>query len=438
MVFSHALFFTDSGIGQYRLITFFEEAPLKRPELTSKLNLLPSPILIDKLLQVEDGYLVAIKNVSRSEPWFANAGHTSQPFPSAMLIEAMAQAGTLLLSQNSAWEGYQVYFTQADNVRFLGHAFPGDQLRLEIELRNTSGEHANLIGRGLVDGRTICEAQLGFSMTAKPSRPQIHPTASVHPSAQLGKDVVVGPYSIIGENVIIGDRTIIEAHVFIEKWTQIGEDCHIYFGCVIGSQAQDVKYQGEKSWVVIGDRNEIREYVTINRSTGNNTVTQIGSDNILLTSVHIGHNCVLGNRIIMANLVSVGGHTQIGDRVVIGGMAGIHQHLRIGRGAMVGGLSRLNQDVPSFTLCEGNPAYARGLNVVGIKRSGAGMATLKELKTIYKLVFRSEMNLSQALEAIQETKPVSAEAHEMMAFLSAPSTRGIVKKHIDSEEFGDQ
>jgi UDP-N-acetylglucosamine acyltransferase len=180
---------------------------------------------------------------------------------------------------------------------------------------------------------------------------------------------------------------------------------------------------------VIGDRNEIREYVTINRATGKDQTTKIGNDNILLTNVHLAHNCQLGNNITIVNMANVAGHTTIGDRAIIGGMTGIHQFCRIGEGAMVGAYTRLPQDVPPFMLCEGNPAIIRGLNVVGLRRNGATRTDMSELKAVYKALYRSEMNTSQAMEHIAAMNPESDMAKHLINFIQADSHRGITKNN---------
>ncbi|NQY74749.1 MAG: acyl-ACP--UDP-N-acetylglucosamine O-acyltransferase [Candidatus Margulisbacteria bacterium] len=270
-----------------------------------------------------------------------------------------------------------------------------------------------------------------FTLTEVPSKPNIHPTASVHPSAILGKDVSIGPYSIVGKNVIIGDRTKLEAHVLIEKWTQIGDDCHIHFGAVIGSPPQDTKYEGEKSWVVMGDRNVIREYVTINRSTGKNNITKIGSDCLFLTNVHIAHNCELGDHVIIANATALGGHTIIEDYATIGGITGIHQFVRIGKGSMVGGFTGVYQDIPPFMLCEGNPAYVRGINAIGLKRLGMSVKQVSLMKKAFKLLYRTDLNTTQAVKEIKDFEHELPELEQLVSFLKADTIRGITKKIPD-------
>lgn len=392
-------------------------------------------LLIDRVIDYEENKrLIALKNVSANDPYLHGHFPDNPTMPSTLIIEALAQAGVVLLLKNSDHAGRHPQVSTIDKTNFKKPVTPGDQLRLEIELLNVEDSLIHMNGKALVDGRLICETDITFSLTQRPSKPQIHKTAYVDPTAVLGKNVVIGPNAIIGEHVYIGDNTILEANTFVEKWTRIGDDCHIHFGCVIGSDPQDLSYKGEKSWVVIGDRNEIREYVTINRATGKDTVTQIGNDNLFLTHVHIAHNCVLGSNIVIANGTNVAGHSIVEDRVVIGGMTGIHQFCRIGRGAMVGAYTRLPQDVPPFMMCEGNPATIKGLNIIGMRRSGADRSALQEVKEVHKLYFRSNMNSQQAIDAISTLPLASDQARHLVSFLSVDSKRGITKKSSKDEE----
>ena len=386
-------------------------------------------LLVDKIISIQQRkFIVGIKNVSINEPYFQ--GHFPGLFvmPGSMILEALCQTGSVLILRDPEFVGRYTYFNALNDVEFLKPVEPGDQLRCEMEVLEINESKVRMKGYALVDGEVVCKGVFDFTLALQPSKPQIDSTASVHHTATLGHNVSIGANTIVGEHVHIGDNTIVESNCFIEKWTKIGEDCHIHFGCVIGSAAQDAKYKGEKSWVVIGDRNEIREYVTINRATGKNEVTEIGSDNTFLTNVHIAHNCKLGNNIIIANMTNVAGHTEIEDRVVVGGMTGIHQFTKIGKGAMVGAYTRLPQDVPPFMLCEGNPAIIRGINAVGLKRSGANRASLAEVKEIYKILFKSDLNTSTAIEKIKDLTFESDEAKYIISFLAQDSARGFTKK----------
>lgn len=225
----------------------------------------------------------------------------------------------------------------------------------------------------------------------------IHPTAVVHPKADIHPTVQIGPYSVIGEHVSIGQDSIIDAHVVINGYTRIGQGNRIYPGAAIGLEPQDLKYQGAASLVEIGDRNTIREYVTINRATEAGEKTILGNNNLLMAYVHVAHNCVLADNIIIANNVAIAGHVEIESRAVIGGMLGIHQFVHIGRMAMLGGMSRIDRDVPPFMLVEGNPSKVRSLNLVGLKRSGLSTDEMKLLKQAFRIIYRSDLRTADAV-----------------------------------------
>lgn len=226
----------------------------------------------------------------------------------------------------------------------------------------------------------------------------IHPTAVIHPGAELHPTVQIGPYAVIGDNVKVGPGTTIGAHVVLEGPTEIGARNQIFPGAVIGSEPQDLKYDGTTTGVKIGDDNRIREYVTINRATGAGEATVVGSNNLLMAYVHVAHNCVLGDSVVIANAVALAGHVHIESRATIGGVLGIHQFVHIGRLAMVGGMSRIDRDVPPYMLVEGNPSRVRSLNLVGLKRAGMTAAELGQLKKAFRTLYRSGYTLTQSLE----------------------------------------
>ncbi len=248
---------------------------------------------------------------------------------------------------------------------------------------------------------------------------RIHPTAEVHPSAELGRGVEIGPYSVIGPDVVIGDNTRIESHVVIQRWTRLGSNCVIKAAAVLGGEPQDHKFKGEQSFLNIGDNNIIREFVTIHRATGEGEATTLGDDNLLMAYCHIGHNCTLGSHIMMANTVGISGHVQIEDRVVFGGMVGLHQFTRIGRLAMIGGMSKVVQDVPPFMMADGRPAQVYDLNVVGCRRAGISPRVRAGLRQAYKLLYRSNFNVSQAIEAIESEVEPSPERDYLLEFVKS-------------------
>lgn len=256
----------------------------------------------------------------------------------------------------------------------------------------------------------------------------IHPTAVIHPSAELHPTVRVDPYAIIGERVKIEAHTTIGAHAVIESFTEIGRDNQIFPGAVIGLEPQDLKYEGAKSQVKIGNGNKIREYVTINRATGEGEVTFIGNNNLLMAYTHVAHNCIIENDVIIANNVALAGHVKIESKAVISGMLGIHQFVQIGGLAMVGGMSRIERDVPPYMLVEGNPARVRALNLVGLKRRGFTSEEVSTLKKAFRILYRSGNSLESALDQLASLS-YSKQVQHLCNFLSAsiaPGRRGLI------------
>lgn len=246
---------------------------------------------------------------------------------------------------------------------------------------------------------------------------RIHPTAIISPLAEVDEGVAIGAYSVIAESVRIGKDCNIHAHVVIEPQTYIDESCEIWPGAVLGGIPQDRKFKGENSRLVIGRNNIIRECVTIHRAAGAGEETRIGDDNLIMAYSHIGHNCTLGSGITMANMVGISGHAMIEDRVNIGGFVGIHQFARIGTLAMLGGYSKVVQDVPPYMMADGRPADVIDLNIIGLRRAGVSSVTRINLKQVYKLLYRSNMNVSQALSVIEADIPASPERDYLLDFM---------------------
>lgn len=259
---------------------------------------------------------------------------------------------------------------------------------------------------------------------------KIHPTAIVDPGAELGADVEVGPYSVIDANVVVGARTIIGPHVHLTGYTTIGEDCSIYSGAVLGQPPQDRKYRsGTVSYLKIGNRNIIREFVTMHLAVGEGNTTIIGDDNMLMACCHVGHNCVLGNNICMANYVGISGGCHIDDRVVFGGNSGIHQNVHIGRLVMVGGFCKVTHDVPPFVIIDGgSAARLYGLNSVGLRRAGFAAETRSLLKQAFRIVCHEQHNLTSALAEAKSTVPLTPEVLEFLQFLERSGRSG---RHLD-------
>jgi UDP-N-acetylglucosamine acyltransferase len=255
----------------------------------------------------------------------------------------------------------------------------------------------------------------------------IHPSAVVHPHAQIAGTADIGPFCIIGDAVTIGEHTRLLANVIVNGHTTIGDEVTVYPFATIGAPSQDRKAKEEIAFTTIGHRTVLREYVSVQRATGEGETTSVGDDCLLLAYAHVAHNCRVGNFVTMSNLAQLAGHTIVEDHAGIGGMAGVHQYVRIGRHAFVGGMCKLTRDVPPFMLAEGQPAEIHGLNSVGLRRAGFPADGFAELKEIFKTVYRSDRNLSQALVAVREMVRTD-EGREFLRFVEAESHRGIVLK----------
>lgn len=255
----------------------------------------------------------------------------------------------------------------------------------------------------------------------------IHPTAIVHPGAKIAEGVEIGAYSVVGEHVSVGRDTRIASHVLIEGWTTIGERNQIFpFSC-IGTPPQDISYKNEKTSLIIGNDNVIRESATIHRATTKeDRVTEIGNNNFLMAYSHVAHDCKLGNHIIMANSVGLGGHITVGDYAILGGIVAVHQFVRIGAYAIIGGQSAVPQDIPPYVSAAGNRAKLYGLNLVGLKRRGFSDETISNLKKAYRIIFRSGLILEEALAKVKAELSGSPEAMHLMDFMKN-SKRGITR-----------
>ncbi|HRH42696.1 MAG TPA: acyl-ACP--UDP-N-acetylglucosamine O-acyltransferase [Pyrinomonadaceae bacterium] len=255
----------------------------------------------------------------------------------------------------------------------------------------------------------------------------IHPTALVSPNAKIGEDCYIGAFSIIGDEVEIGNNVRLDSHVVVDGKTFIDEATHVFPFVSIGLAPQDLKYGGEITETRIGQRNQIREFVTIHRGTVNGGgLTQIGDDNLLMAQAHVAHDCQLGNEIIMANAATLAGHVTIYDKASVGAYSGVHQFCRVGREAFVGGYSVVVKDALPFAISQGNHAKCYGLNRVGLKRKGYPKETIEKLHHAYHLLLSSKLNTSQAIEKIREDISACAEVDYLVEFIEG-SSRGVVK-----------
>jgi UDP-N-acetylglucosamine acyltransferase len=255
----------------------------------------------------------------------------------------------------------------------------------------------------------------------------IDPRAIVHPGAQLAADVSVGPFSIIGEHVHIGPRSVIGPHVVIDGHTRLGADNKVSPFASIGGPPQDKKYAGEPTRLEIGDRNVFRESCTVNRGTTHDKgVTRIGDDNLLMAYSHIAHDCVIGNKTVFANCASLGGHVEVGDWVIVGGLAAIHQFVKIGAHAFVGGSSALTRDIPPYVMAAGNPCVPHTVNSEGLKRRGFDEEQIRNIKNAYRILYRSDLKLAEALTRLEPLAAAQPELRPFVEFIQ-DSTRSLVR-----------
>lgn len=412
-------------------------------------NILPHRypfLLVDRIIELEPGKrCVGVKSVTANEEFFQ--GHfPGQPvMPGVLILESMAQvAGVLTLVSRNTPRALS-YFAAIEHARFRRPVQPGDQLITEAKLLVLRGTLCKVHVKCHVDGDLAVEADYTFmtaddestaaitrrAMQMKANRDReritaprdgivetfIHPSALVDARSKLEHPVWIGPFCVIEESTEVGAGTILESHVTVKKGTSIGRNCRIMSNSILGHEPQDKKFDGENSYVRIGDNNVLREMVSIHRATGEGEATEIGDNNMLMAYVHVGHNCKIGNDNLISNSTGISGHVTIEDRTVIGGFVGIHQFVHIGRMAMVGGLSKVVQDVPPFCICDGRPAKIHGLNTRGLRRNNISSENRTDINNAFKLLYRSNLNTTQAIEKIRETVPPSPTLDELLTFI---------------------
>lgn len=257
------------------------------------------------------------------------------------------------------------------------------------------------------------------------SESNIHSTAIVEKGAKIGKNVIIEAYAVIKSTVVLEDNVVIKSHAYIDGYTTIGSGTVVWPSASIGTKTQDLKFKGEKTYVVIGKNCEIREFVTINSSCNENSVVRIGDNCLIMAYCHVAHNCEIGNRVVMANNAMLAGHVIVEDHVVIGGMTPVHQFSRIGQYAMVGGFSRITHDVPPYTIGAGSPYKIGGLNRIGLKRHEFPLEIRLSLAKAFKLTYRSNLRLEEALTLIEKEIAINPHLKNWVDFCRN-SKRGLI------------
>lgn len=379
-------------------------------------------VLVDDLTGIEPGRRGrARKVVSANEPYFAGHFPDVAVMPGVLLCDALAQLAAHVVAEDALVEAPAV-LTQVVRARFRHPVFPGDALDLAVDVE--AGPPWRCRGTVAVGPRLVAEAEF---VVEPPGGAFVHPTAIVARTARLDAGVRVGPYAVIGGEVTIGARTWVGAHAVIGGWTVIGTDNRIFPFASLGGPPQDLKFRGEASRLEIGSGNAIREYVTMNPGTASGgMVTRVGDGSLFMANAHVGHDCTVGDTVVLANSAALAGHVAVEAHAIIGGLAGVHQFTRVGESAMCGAGAMVSQDVPPFCTASGDRARLFGLNLIGLKRRGFADDTVRALKRVYRALFLAKEPLEAALARARAVAGDVPEAAQLVAFVAA-SERGVCR-----------
>lgn len=384
-------------------------------------------VLVDRIVEHDrpGQRLVAAKNVTGSEDFFA--GHfPGQPvMPGVLILESLAQAaGIFLLKAAADPRAVEIRVVGFDETKFRRPVVPGDQLRLEVQLVHRRGDLVRFKGEVRVGEARAAEARLLLQVATLPPA-VVDALARVAAGAQFGPGVRVGPFCVVGPDVQLGPGCILESNVVIDGDTRIGARNRFFPFVSIGLVPQDLKYRGEKSRVEIGDDNTFREGCTVHRGTaGGGGVTRIGSHNLFMAQAHVAHDCSVGSHVILANGSALSGHVEVQDHATLGGFSGVHQFCRVGTHAFMGGATIATRDVLPYSLTVGNRAHLYGANVVGLRRRGFGPEAVAALRRAFR-VLRSGLPTAQALAELETEEP-RAEVRVLAEFVRS-SRRGVVR-----------
>ena len=401
--------------------------PLNIPEVIERLCYrYPSP-LVDAVTELEPGRrIVAVKNVTVNEEFFQGHFPGAPLMPGVLMIETLAQVATLLL-MSGAEASSRAFLRGVDNAKFRLPVVPGDRLRLEVTLGPRRSSLARAHGAAYLGDRIVAEAELLLGLagfTKDRDGVAIHPTAIVHPGARVGPGTTVGPYVTIGEHVRIGRDCRIGASAVIDGWTRIGDANEIFPMASVGLIPQDLKFSGERTELVIGNHNVIREFVTIHRGTaGGGGLTSIGNRNLFMAYSHIAHDCHVGSHTIFGNGATLAGHVFVEDYANVGAFSGVHQFCRVGRHAFIGGYSVVTKDALPFAKTVGNRARIYGLNTLGLVRRKFSPDAIAKLRRAYRHLLHS--NTSRALAQIERDPALQCDEVQYVVDFIRSSSRGV-------------
>jgi UDP-N-acetylglucosamine acyltransferase len=398
------------------------------PALLDRVDSRYPSFLVDTIAEHEPGSrLVAFKNVTFNEEFFQGHFPGSPLMPGVLLIEALTQAASILVLEYArATPNARTRLRGVNNAKFRRQVVPGDRLRLEVTLGRSRSHLAKAQATAYVDSQLVTEAELVIAIDPGPA--YVDPTARVHPTAVVGAGTIVGAHAVIGADVTLGQRCRIGAAAVIDGWTEIGDETQIYPMASVGMAPQDLKYKGERTRLVIGRRNTIREFATVNRGTaGGGGKTTIGDDNLLMAYVHVAHDCHIGNHTIFGPHATLGGHVDVQDYANISAGSAIHQFCRVGKHGFIGGYSVVTKDALPFGRTIGSrPARIFGVNSIGLTRRGFSADTVEQLKRAYRYLLQSKLNTTRAITEIQQdTTLTSPEVGYLVDFIRT-SQRGVI------------
>jgi len=387
--------------------------------------------LVDAIAEHEPGRrMVAYKNVTVSEEFFQGHFPGEPLMPGVLMIETLAQVATILLTQSGddrAAGG--AYLRGVDNAKFRMRVVPGDRLRLEVTMGPRRARLARAHARAFIGDNIAAEAELVLAIVAEPQaggRPggSIDPSAGVHSGAVIGDGSVIGPHAVIGDRVKLGRNCRVGASAVVEGPSEFGDGNEIFPLASVGLIPQDLKFRGEPTKLVVGNRNVFREFVTIHRGTeGGGGVTEIGDHNVFMAYAHIAHDCHVGNHTIFGNGATLGGHVTVEDYATISAFSGVHQFCRVGRHAFIGGFSVITKDALPYAKTVGNRARIYGLNTIGLVRRKFSSDSITKLRRAYRHLLHS--NTSRALAQIERDPTLKCDEVQYVVDFIRSSSRGV-------------
>ena len=405
--------------------------PINIPASLDRLCYRYPSALVDAVAEHEPGRrIVAYKNVTVSEEFFQGHFPGAPLMPGVLMIETLAQVATILLTHSGDERAAtRAYLRGVDNAKFRLPVVPGDRLRLEVTMGPRRARIARAHATAFIGDNVAAEADLVLGVVMQPHASAltgvvIHPSAVVHPDAVIGEGTVIGPHAVIGQHVRLGRNCRVGASAVVEGPSEFGDGNEIFPLASVGLIPQDLKFRGEPTKLVVGDRNIFREFVTIHRGTeGGGGVTEIGDHNLFMAYAHIAHDCHVGNHTIFGNGATLGGHVTVEDHATISAFSGVHQFCRVGRHAFIGGFSVVTKDALPFAKTVGNRARIYGLNTIGLVRRKFSSDSITKLRRAYRYLLHS--NTSRALAQIERDPSLQCEEVQYLVDFIRTSSRGV-------------